>query len=65
MHWFAVWCRPSAARRDARADAPCRGFEHCIANMFLVPLSMCLGSGISVGEPWQAGDACKGRHAAL
>lgn len=25
------------------------GFEHCIANMFLVPLSMCLGSGISVG----------------
>ncbi|KAL4440622.1 hypothetical protein ABPG75_003623 [Micractinium tetrahymenae] len=25
------------------------GFEHCIANMFLIPLSMCLGSGISVG----------------
>ena len=28
----------------------CRGFEHCIANMYLIPLSMCLGSGISVGE---------------
>ncbi|PSC67641.1 formate nitrite transporter [Micractinium conductrix] len=25
------------------------GFEHCIANMYLIPLSMCLGSGISVG----------------
>ena len=28
----------------------CRGFEHGIANMYLIPLSMCLGSGISVGE---------------
>lgn len=26
------------------------GFEHCIANMFLIPLSMKLGSGISVGK---------------
>ncbi|PSC68462.1 fatty acid amide hydrolase-like [Micractinium conductrix] len=25
------------------------GFEHGIANMYLIPLSMCLGSGISVG----------------
>lgn len=26
------------------------GFEHCIANMYLLPLSMALGSGISVGD---------------
>lgn len=25
------------------------GFEHCVANMFLIPMSMSLGSGISVG----------------
>lgn len=25
------------------------GFEHCIANMYLIPLSMALGSNISVG----------------
>ncbi|PRW05792.1 cytosolic phosphoglucose isomerase isoform A [Chlorella sorokiniana] len=25
------------------------GFEHCVANMYLIPLSMALGSGISVG----------------
>jgi hypothetical protein len=33
----------------------CRGFEHCIANMYLIPLSMCLGSGISVGEHSKGG----------
>jgi len=27
-----------------------RGFEHCIANLYLIPLSMFLGSGISVGK---------------
>ena len=26
------------------------GFEHCIANMYMIPLSMRLGSGITVGE---------------
>lgn len=25
------------------------GFEHCVANMFLIPMSMVLGSGVSVG----------------
>lgn len=37
------------SRNPVLFDNRRRGFEHCIANMYLIPLSMALGSGISVG----------------
>lgn len=41
---------PNPHRSLVTVHSFCRGFEHCIANMFLIPLSMALGSDISVGE---------------
>ncbi|KAL4420050.1 hypothetical protein ABPG77_007489 [Micractinium sp. CCAP 211/92] len=51
---LACQCPPSSAGKFIGVFLPnsafvSMGFEHCIANMFLIPLSMCLGSGISVG----------------